>query len=166
MKLSELMETLVPEPAFEGFSTADDLVLAIGFAGSEADPNDYVVAQTGITEQSGKLTSQTKDSQYLRTGQVTTKTGTSRAFAVKGDRYNSDEFQDALLAHELKYGTGQSVIKEYVYFDMLTGKGERGKISIVIEDDLGGGAGDNASFSASLTSTVKPTEYTYTPATP
>jgi hypothetical protein len=80
---------------------------------------------------------------------------------VAGDRYNKDAFQDAILAHDLKYGTGQSVIKPYVYFNMLTGKGEKGNIAIAVEDDLSGAAGDTASFSASLTSTGKPEAYTY-----
>ena len=44
-----------------------------------------------------------------------------------------------LLSHAIKYGTGQAVIKPYVYFNMLTGKGERGNISIAVEDDLSGG---------------------------
>lgn len=166
MKLSELMQGRTPNPDFEGFSTADDMVLAIDFSGAAADPGEYIVAQNGITEQSGRLEARTQDSQYLRTGQVTTKTGTSRSFAVNGDRYNKDEFQDEILSHAIKYGTGQAVVKPYVYFNMLTGKGEKGSLSITVEDDLSGAAGENASFSATLTSTVKPTEYTYAPAQP
>lgn len=165
MTLSELMNGRTPDPAFEGFSTADDMVLAIDFTGVATDPGAFTVAQEGITEQSGALSAQTQDSQYLRTGQVTTKTGTSRSFTVSGDRYNGDAFQDAILSHAIKYGTGQAVIKPYVYFNLLTGKGERGKISIAVEDDLAGAAGENASFSAILTSTTKPAEYTYTAAT-
>ncbi len=114
-------------------------------------------------EQSGALSAQTEDSQYLRTGQVTIKTGTSRGFTVNGDRYNGDEFQDAILSHAIKFGTGQAVIKPYVYFNMLTGKGEKGNVSIVVGDDLSGAAGENASFSVTLTSTTKPSEYTYAP---
>jgi len=161
------MKGKTPNPDFEGFSTADDMVLAVDFEAVEnTAPEAFIVAQNGITDQSGSLSAQTKESQYLRTGQVSTKTGTSRAFKVSGDRYLKDPFQDALLAHKLKYGTGQAVIKPYVYFNLLTGKGEKGKVSIVVEDDLSGGAGDNASFSATLTSTVKPDEYTYAPTTP
>lgn len=165
MKLSELMGGRTPDPAFEGFSTADDQVLAVDFTGTAATPNDYTVAQAGITEQSGALAAETQESQYLRTGKVTIKTGTSRSFSVSGDRYHGDEFQDALLSHAVKYGTGQAVIKPYVYFNVLTGKGESGKLSIVVEGDLSGGAGANASFTATLTSTEKPGEYTYAPPT-
>lgn len=165
MKLSELMKGRTPSADFEGFSTADDMVLAIDFTGTATDPNEFIVAQNGITEQSGALSAQTQDAQYLRTGQVTTKTGTSRSFTVNGDRYNKDDFQDAMLAHDMKYGTGQAVIKPYVYINMLTGIGERGSVSIAIEDDLSGAAGENASFSATLTSTVKPVAYSYVPVT-
>ena len=167
MLLSELMNGRNPDPSFEGFSTADDMVLAIDFTGEDLEPNLFTVAQEGITEQSGALSAQTQDSQYLRTGQVTIKTGTSRSFTLSGDRYNGDAFQDIILSHAIKFGTGQTVIKPYVYFNMLTGKGEKGRISIAVEDDLSGAAGENASFSATLTSTIKPTEYTYaTPPAP
>ncbi|NLL92510.1 MAG: hypothetical protein GX222_08915 [Ruminococcaceae bacterium] len=169
MKLSELMQGKTPSASFEGFSTADDMVLAIDFTGtlsSPSDYDDYIVAQVGITEQSGSLSAQTQDSQYLRTGSVSIKTGTSRSFNITGDRYTGDSFQDAILAHAIKYGTGQEVIKSYVYFNMLTGKGEKGKVSIAVADDLSGAAGDNAGFSVTLSSTVKPEEYTYTPPTP
>ena len=165
MTLSELMNGRTPDPAFEGFSTADDMVLAIDFTGEAADPGQFTVAQEGITEQSGALSAQTQDSQYLRTGQVTVKTGTSRSFTVSGDRYNGDAFQDAILSHAIKFGTGQAVIKPYVYFNLLTGKGERGKIARPVEAALAGAARDNASFTATRTSPVKPTEYTYAPIT-
>lgn len=161
MTVAQLMAGVTPDPAFEGFSTADDMVLAIDFTGTATNPTAYLIAQEGITEQSGALSPENKDATYLRTGKVSTKTGTSRSFTVNGDRYHGDAFQDALLAHALKYGTGQSVIKPYVYFDRLTGKGEQGKVSIAIEDDLSGAAGENASFSATLTSVGIPKEYTY-----
>ena len=163
MKVSELMTGVTPDAEFEGIATADDMVFAIDFTGTGTDPNTYVVAQGGITEQSGALTAQTQDSQYLRSVQATTKTGTSRGFTINGDRYLGDEFQEAILAHDIKYGTGQSVVFPYVYFNMLTGKGEKGSASIVVENDLGGAAGENASFSATITATIKPSEYTYQP---
>lgn len=166
MKLSDLMQNYAPSPSFAGATTADDMVLAIDFTGTATDPNDYIVAQSGITEQSGALSAQTQSNTYLRTGEVTTKTGTSRAFTVNGDRIVGDEFQDTVLSHTVKFGTGQSVIKPYVYFNLLTGEGEKGSVSIAVEDDLAGAAGENASFSSTMTSTAKPAEYTYTPPTP
>jgi len=165
MTLAELMQGKTPNPAFKGIATTDDMVLAIGLTGSPTNPNQYLVPLDGLTEQSGALAAETKESTYIRKGKVSTKTGTSRAFKLSGDRYSGDAFQDALLAHPLKYGTGATVIKPYVYFNILTGEGEKGMISIAIEDDLSGAAGENASFSATLTSTDLPTAYTYVPAT-
>ena len=163
MKLSELMANVTPDPEFEGIVTAGDMVLAIDFSGKAANPGDYIVADEGVTEQTGTLEATTADSTYLRSGTSTTKTGTTRSFAVSGDRFAGDDFQDALLDHALKYGTGQSVIKKYVYFNMLTGKGEQGSISIAVEDDNSGEAGSNASWSATLTARGTPQEYTYSP---
>lgn len=161
MTVSQLMTGLTPDAEFEGFATADDMVLAVDFSGVAETPASYIVAQEGITEQSGALSPESKDSTYIRTGKSSTKTSTARTFTISGDRYMGDAFQDALLAHALKYGTGQTVIKPYVYFNRLTGKGEQGKVSVAIEDDLSGAAGENASFSATLTAVGTPTEYTY-----
>ena len=102
----------------------------------------------------------TGDSSGTLTG-PTDADGTTRTFTVTGDRFAGDEFQDALLAHSIKYGTGQAVIRPYVYFNMLTGKGEQGSISIAVEDDHSGTAGENAGWSATLTSSGTPKEYTY-----
>lgn len=161
MKLSELMNGVTPDEEFAGIVTAGDMVLAVGFSGSETGPADYIVADEGVTEQSGALEAVTAESTYLRSGSTTTKTGTKRTFTVTGDRFAGDAFQDALLAHALKFGTGQAVVKPYVYFNMLTGKGEQGSLSIAVEDDASGAAGENAGWSATMTARGTPTEYTY-----
>ena len=163
MKLSELMNGVTPNAEFEGIVTAGDYVLAVDFSGSASSPEDYIVADGGVTEQSGTLEATTAESTYLRSGTTETKTGTKRTFTVAGDRMAADDFQEALLAHAIKYGTGQSVIKKYVYFCMLTGKGEQGSLSIAVEDDEGGEAGANATWSATLTAVGTPKEYTYSP---
>ena len=161
MKLSELMAGITPAPEYEGPVSADDYVLAIGLSGSETSPGDYLVAQEGITEHSGALSAVTNDVTYIRSGPQNVKTGTTRTINLTGDRYAGDAFQDALLAHKIKYGTGKTVIKPYVYFCMLTGKGEQGLISIVIDEDPSGAAGSNAGIKATLTAKGTPTEYTY-----
>lgn len=162
MKLSELMAGRTVKPDFKGKTVADHKVLALNLADPKGThPDDYFVAQKGVTEHSGSLEAQTADSTYIREGQVTTKVGTTRTFSVNGDEIIGDEFQDALLSFAIKYGTGQDIIADYVHFNILTGKGEKGLISIVVEDDAGGAAGENSSWSATLTSEGTPSEYAY-----
>ena len=166
MDLSTLMTGITPDAGYTGKTGADDMVLAVNLAETPAtEPSGYIVTDEGITEQSGALTGNTSDKTYLRRGPVSTKVSTSRAFTVSGDRVVGDAFQDALLAHDMKYGKGSKVIKDYVYFNILTGKGEKGKVSIVVEGDLGGAPGEDATFSATLTSYGEPEEYTYTAGT-
>ncbi len=160
MTVAELMRGKEPNREFVGFSTADDMVLAVGF-GQADTAGDYIVAQKGITAQSGSLKAKTQDSHYLRAGMVSTKTGTTRTFSLSGDRYNGDAFQDALLAHGMKFGTGQAVIRPYTYFNILTGEGEAGMVSIAVENDLEGEAGENAMFSATLSSVDTPVFYAW-----
>lgn len=161
MKLSELMDGLELIPDFKGIVTADDYVLAVGFGDAET-PGEYLVAQEGITEHSGAMSAQTAESTYIRGGTQSTKTGTTRTITVSGDRYAGDAFQDALLDHTLKYGTGQAVIKPYVYFCRITGRGEQGFVSIVIDEEPSGAAGSNAGVKATLTARGTPKEYLYT----
>lgn len=164
MTVQELMETQAVDPSLEGIATADDFVFAIDFGDTPSgDPLSYLVAQEGVTEASGSMSAKTQTSQYLRTGERETKTGNSKKFALNGDRYRGDAFQEAMLAHKLKWGTGTSVVKPYVYFDMLTGKGETGKVSISVEGDFANGAGGNAGISASMSVQGTPVVYTYTP---
>lgn len=60
----------------------------------------------------------------VRAGLSTTKTGTQRSFKVSGDRYVGDKFQDYAMSHAMKYGTGNAVMRDYVYFCVLNGKRE------------------------------------------
>lgn len=162
--LSEFMGSRSPSPDYTALvaDTTDAYVLAVDLADTSAnDPSGYIVANEGITEHSGSLNPQTTDTQYIHSGQRTAKTGNQRQFALSGDRFSGDPFQDAVLAHGMKYGLGNAIIRDYVYFNALTGKGEKGKIAIMVEDDTAGGAGENATFSATLYAQGTPTEYTY-----
>ena len=87
MKLSELMADITPVPEYEGPVSADDYVLAIGLEGTETKPDDYLVAQEGITEHSGALSAVTNDVTYIRSGPQNVKTGTTRTISqVTGTR--------------------------------------------------------------------------------
>lgn len=161
MKVSELMAGYTPAPEFEGFATNDDWVLAVGI-GEAATEGDYVVVQTGIAGLDPQNNPITQDKTYIRAGQSTTKTGTQRTFAITGDRYLGDEFQDHCFSNKIAYGVGEAVIVPYVYFSTLTGKGEKGEVSIIVNSDGGGNAGETSSISIDLKSVGSaPVEYTY-----
>ncbi len=163
MKLSELMKSNTPSADFEGYVTNDDWVLAVDITGEAANPGDYVVAQMGVAGLDAQLNPVTQDKQYIRQGQTTTKTGTQRTFKVTGDRYIGDEFQDHCFSHAVKYGTGNSVVASYVYFNVLNGKGEKGTASIIVNSDASGNAGESSGVDIDIKKTgAMPTEYTYT----
>lgn len=162
MKLSELMTGVTPDAAFEGFATNDDWVLAVGIGEVEGGEKDYTVVQMGIAGLDPQLNPVTQDKQYIRTGLSTSKTGTQRTFAITGDRYIGDKFQDYCFEIEIAHGVGQEVIVPYVYFSILSGKGEKGTASIIVNSDGGGNAGENSSISIDLKSVgTAPVEYTY-----
>ncbi len=165
MKLSELMKGIEPDPSFEGFVTADNMVLAVGLPGQTDSENNYEVVQTGIEGVDPQLSPVTTDKQYIRTGVTTLKTGTQRGFKITGDRYVGDKFQDHCFSHKIVHGNGQDVVVPCVYFCILTGKGEKGMYSIIVNSDGGGKAGESSTIDIELMATgSKSEEYTYVPA--
>lgn len=164
MKLSDLMKGYTPDPAFEGFVTNDDFVLAMDCTaeGAAAGPAAYDVVQIGVAGLDAQMNPVTKDSQYIRAGQSTMKTGTQRSFKVSGDRYVGDGFQDFALSHKVKYGTGSAVVRPYVYFCLLNGMGEQGRASVIVNSDASGNAGENAGIDIEIKKAGDaPTEYVW-----
>lgn len=164
MKLSALMAGYTPSAEFAGVATNDDFVLAIdiseGGTASETVGN-YVVVQSGISAVDAQLSPETDEKTYIRAGKVTNKTATQRTFNLGGDRMFGDEFQDFVLSHAIKFGTGQKVIRPYVYFSLLTGKGEKGTASIIVNSDGSGEAGSTAEIDIDIMATAAPAEYTW-----
>lgn len=165
MKLSELMQGFTPDPNFEGWVTNDDWVFAINLtpnAETATAVDDYGVVQMGIEGLDAQLNPITVDKTYIRAGQSSQRTGTQRSFAVSGDRYIGDAVQDYIFSHKIKYGTGQAVVTDYVYFNVLNGKGEKGQVSIIINSDAGGNAGESSSIDVEFKKVGSvPVEYTY-----
>ena len=166
MKLSELMANTEINPTFTGFVTNDDFVLALDCGETPATDftkaSDFAVVQLGVAGLDSNLNPITQDKTYIRAGQSTAKTGNQRSFSVTGDRYVGDEFQDFALSHEIKYGTGQTVVRKYVYFNIVTGKGESGDCCIIINSDGSGEAGNSAEIDIELKkSGSAPAEFSY-----
>lgn len=162
MKLSELMASAKPSEQYEGWITNDDFVFAINTGEASTKPEEYSVVQMGIAGLDSQMNPVTQDKQYIRSGQSTQKTGTQRSFAVSGDRYMGDQAQDFIMSHKIKYGTGQSVVVDYVYFCILTGKGEKGQVSIIVNSDGAGNAGEAAAIDVEFKKIGSmPEEYTY-----
>lgn len=162
MKVSELMAGKTLNPEFEGITTNDDWVLAIKTSSEQTTEKDYTVVQGGVTSHAASINSETTDSQYIRTGKQTTRTDAQRQFSLTGDRMCADDAQEYLLSNAMKFGTGQSVVVPYVYFNIFTGKGETGSVTVNVTEDQGGEAGGNATFAIDLMGSAKPTDYTYT----
>ena len=162
MKLSELMQGKTPKADYEGWVTNDDYVFAINTGETEGEIGDFEVVEMGIAGLDAQLNPVTQDKQYIRAGQTTMKTGTQRSFAVTGDRYLGDGAQDFCLSHDSKYGTGNKVVVEYVYFNILNGKGEKGRASIIVNSDGSGNAGESSAVDIEFKKIgSNPVEYTY-----
>ena len=137
---------VTPEPDYQGQETADDFILGVKTESTgQETPDKYTVVQNFVSEHSAALNAQSVSNTYIRTGPVDTKTSTQRQ-----------------LSHKIKYGSGQSVVVDYVWFSSRTGKGEKGRAAMIVNSDASGAAGNNAGFSANLNAIGTPEEYTYT----
>lgn len=95
--------------------------------------------------------------------------GDAATIQAELDKYKQAEAERAKAEKEaqmdaigIAHGVGQKVVVPYVYFSILTGKGEKGTVSIIVNSDGGGNAGENSSISIDLRSVgTAPTEYTY-----
>lgn len=165
MKVKELMQGYSPNAAYEGWVTNDDFVFAIDTNPHAETPTpyeDFEVVEMGIAGLDAQMNPITQDKQYIRSGQNTMKTGTQRTFAVTGDRYVGDPAQDYCLAHRMKYGTGNTVVTRFVYFNILTGVGETGQCSIIINSDGSGNAGESSAVDIEFKQIgATPIEYVY-----
>ena len=161
MKLSELMASYTPSAEYEGFAESDTWCLAINTTGSTAQPANFDVFQIGARDQSATFNPETKDSTYVRAGKVTAKTGNSLQIKLDHDRYFGDAFQDFIDSYDIVFGTGNDVVVDFVYFNLLTGKGYKGKGSIIMNDGPSTAAGENGSWSGTLYAQGKPESYTY-----
>ena len=156
---------ITPSASYTGIETANDFVLAFQTESTQAKESEWIVCADHVKEHSGSLNATTEDAQYIRTGNMTTKTATQRTLAVNGDRCVGDAFQDFVLSHKIKYGTGSDVIVPYIYFSLRTGKGEKGSASVIVTSDVGGAAGSKATFACDVKAVEVPEEFDYTTAT-
>lgn len=163
MTVAELMTGITPSASYEGIATNDDFVLAIDISeqGNGSDPTAFAVFAEGVTGQDAQLEAESDDKTYLHKGRRTMKTATQRTFNISGDRALGEDVLDFIMSHSIKYGVGKAVIRSYVYFCLLTGKGEKGTASIIVNSDGNGDAGATAEIDVDIKTVGTPEEYTY-----
>jgi hypothetical protein len=165
MLLSTLMAAVTPNPAFTGWSTNDDMVLAIDLDPTNVTPTPvagYAVVQTGVEGLDAQLNPIMTEKNYIRAGQSSIKTGNQRTFKIGGDRYIGDAAQDYMLSFPVAQGRGSACVTNYVYYNMLTGIGESGQVSIIVNSAGGGNAGEASAIDIELKKVgAAPAAYTY-----
>lgn len=163
MKLSEVMNGITPSTSFVGEVTGDDFILAMDCteSGNATSPGGYDVATVHVSNYGAELSPETDSSQFYYEGYTAMKKSTSRKFKPVGKRLLGDAFQDFVCSHAIKFGKGSDVVRDYVYFCSLTGKGEKGKVLILVNNDGAAESGSVGDIDIELQVIGVPTEYTY-----
>ena len=155
---------ITPNPDYAGEVTGDDYILAVDCSesGNSDTPADYAPVAVHIENVGAELSPETEDTQFLYEGASSSKTSTQRAFKVEGKRKVGDTFQDFVCSHAIKFGRGTAVLRNYVYFCALTGKGEKGTVVICVNNDGGAESGAPGEIDVDLNCVGTPSEYVYT----
>lgn len=163
MKLSEFMAAVVPNANAAGEITANRMMLAVDCSttGNGTDPGDYEIAWVHTENLGAAINPKTADKSYLYEGESTIRTGAQRTFSITGQRYKGDAFQDFVCGHGVVFGTGNAVLRDYVYFNVDTGVGEKGKATISVKKDGAAASGNATDIEVDLYAVGTPAEYTY-----
>lgn len=163
MKLSEVMKEITPNADYSGEVSGDDFILALDCSttGNATSPADYDVATVHVSNYGAELSPETDTAQFYYEGYAAMKKSTSRKFKPVGKRLAGDEFQDFVCSHGIKFGRGNDVVRNYVYFCALTGKGEKGKVLILVNNDGAAESGAIGDIDIELQVIGVPEEYTY-----
>lgn len=162
MKLSEYMAKVTAAVA-TGEYVGRDMVLAVDCTeeGDAATPTEYTYVGAHIENYGAALSPKSEDKSYIYEGDSTIKTSTQRTFQITGQRLISDEFQDFIASHAIKFGKGSTVQRKYVYFHAGTKKGEQGVMTILVNNDGNGAASAPADIDVEMKACGPVSEYTY-----
>ncbi len=117
-----------------------DMVFAVN-TGKGSSVDMYTVMLTDSSDFSAKLVSDIRKKKYAVGGVHHIRKSVSRKFSAVIGRCGG-EAADFLLKADILAGTGSAVTADYVYFSAKSGRGERGKVTVDVISDLGGGVGD------------------------
>lgn len=167
MKLSEVMKKVNIDNNFDGEVKGDDYILALDCtAEGDADhPDKYDVASVHVSNYGAELSPETDSTNFYYEGYTSMKKSTSRKFKPVGKRLVGDAFQDFVCSHAIKYGVGSAVVRNYVFFCALTGKGEKGEVLILVNNDGTAESGAIGDIDVELQVIGTPEEYTYAAST-
>lgn len=154
-----------PDPELKAKINTDDFLLAVDITKEQTAAVDaYVVVRGSISGVDSQLNAKTTQKPYLHEGTSTTKTGNQRTFKITGDRDTNSPFQEFALGMDMLFATGETCIVHYIWINALTGKGEKGKGSIIVNSDGSGEAENPATIDIDIQQTRGvPELYTYAP---
>lgn len=166
MTIKEYMAAVTAAEA-TGEYVGRDMVLGLDTTtdGSATDPSAYTYVGVHVEDYGAQLSAGTEDKSYVYEGDSSLKTSTQRTFQITGQRYISDDFQDFVNSFKIKFGTGSTVQRKYVYFHSGTKEGETGTMTIIVNNDGNGAASSPADIDVELRSSGPVSEYTYTATT-
>lgn len=140
MKIRETLATITFNPDYKGRVYAENMILAVNITPEKPDTKieDYAIFTSYIEGVDNNIETDSIEKKYLHEGKMKIKTSTQRKFKITGNRYIGDEAQDSCIAKAFNSETET----DYVFFNTLTGKGEKGRCSVIVNSDGTSKAGE------------------------
>lgn len=162
MKLSDYMSAVAASVSATGERTGRQMILALDCSEQgNATIANYAVVANHVENHGASLNNKTADKSYIGEGDSTLKLSTQRVFDISGQLLRGDDFHDFINSFCVKFGSGSTVQRRYVYFDPGTNEGEKGMMTIIVNKDGAAGASDPADIDVRLASCGAVEEYTY-----
>lgn len=140
MKISKTLAAITFNPDYKGRVYAENMILAVNITPEKPDTKieDYAIFTSYIEGVDNNIETDAIEKKYLHEGKIKIKTSTQRKFKITGNRYIGDEAQDFCILNAFKSDTET----DYVFFNTLTGKGEKGRCSVIVNSDGTSKAGE------------------------
>lgn len=133
-----------------GFSLGNDFVLALGKNDKDENVSQYTVLSDSCSEIKASVISDVALRKYVVSGGSFHRQTAVRKFTVTMYRRRNDPVFELLCGVPALFATEHTDIYNYVFFDAVTGKGEKGKVTADVFCDAQGSAGLPAVLSVDL----------------
>lgn len=144
------------------YAYAHEWVLQLDMRQENDTEPDWMSLLEGFTTLGESRSDTTTEYNYLSGfgAQETGVDGTSREFSVTGDRVYGDPLHEEMFSFDTQWTISKRQ-KGYRYFNIVTGEGEQGNVTLAFSTTAGGANGERATFGVTISVNGSPAKYNH-----
>ncbi len=134
MTVKEFMSRYNASPHLTPAPCGGDFILALSSSDSES-PENYLAVTGGAYDVKAEILSEIAKRNYVLSGGSRRRKTAVRKFTLLMYKQDNDPISELLASPDILFGIEQQCVFNYVYFNAANGKGEKGKLSVVVACD-------------------------------